>query len=167
MGHLARTQTFPFTFMGVEYGVLVLALWGTFWSERLLGIHIKEYGDFTISISMQKVEWTVMNIQHTICQKGKNLSYLSYFQDLNTPNIQLNYFNLLKHKNLLTAAKTPSIISFTLVLLSSSSSDILQQKSGICMLSFWVRLVTRMDPSDKISRTVAGRAAYRHEILHV
>ena len=42
-----------------------------------------------------------------------------------------------------------------------------QQESEIVMLSSCVRLVTMIDHKDQNSRTLAGRAAYRQEILHV
>ena len=56
---------------------------------------------------------------------------------------------------------------FIIFFLSPSSSEILQQNAGICMLSSCSRNVTRMDPRDNISSSGPGALAYRQCILQV
>ena len=60
-----------------------------------------------------------------------------------------------------TVANTPSMIALRL------SSDTLQQKDGIVTVNSCVREETRIEPRDKISRAIAGKAADRHDLLHV
>ena len=62
---------------------------------------------------------------------------------------------------LLTEANPLSIIVIR------SSIDTSQQNGGIVMAKSWVLGYTRIEPKDKISRTKEGKAAYRHNVLHV
>ena len=66
-----------------------------------------------------------------------------------------------------TAARTFSIISFIVFFLSSSVFDTLQQKCGIVKFNSFVRCLTRIDPSDTISRKTSGIATYRQDTLQV
>ena len=62
---------------------------------------------------------------------------------------------------LLTEANPLSIIVIR------SSTDTSQQNGGIVTAKTWVLVYTRIEPKDKISRTKEGKAAYRHNVLHV
>ena len=61
----------------------------------------------------------------------------------------------------LTAANTFSII------VTRFSTDTLQQNGAIVMFNVCVLDLTRIEPRDKTSRTYPGKAANKHDILHV
>ena len=100
-----------------------------------------------------KIIWKVVPLSLPL-DLPLNLEY-----DLSIDNIPSKY-SLTSNCALI---RKPFIIFF----LSSSSSEILQQNAGICMLSSCSRNVTRMDPRDNISSSGPGALAYRQCILQV
>jgi len=53
------------------------------------------------------------------------------------------------------------------MIIERSSSETLQQNGAIVIFKFRCRDVTRMEPRDSNSRALAGKAADRHDMLHV
>ena len=53
------------------------------------------------------------------------------------------------------------------MIIRRSSSDTLQQKGSMVMFNSRLRDVIRIEPRDNNSTTLAGKAAYRHDMLHV